>query len=83
MPRKGTDPSASKISATSDGFAEALAHKGGLLLSMPRSILSLSRYRRMFLFPQPKATPLVSCQQVWRPKMDEVIKTMEHNVRLV
>ena len=60
-----------------------MAYKGGPVVVDAVVVLSLSRYRRMFLLTQPKATPLVSCQHVWSPKMDEVIKTVEHNVRLL
>ncbi len=37
----------------------------------------------MFLFIQPKASPLSLAKQVWSGRMDEVIETMEHNGRLV
>jgi hypothetical protein len=57
MPRTDTNPIRIEDLGDVDGLAEALAHKGGLLLSMPRSILLLCRYRRMFLSHSQKLHP--------------------------
>ena len=37
----------------------------------------------VFLCTQPKASPLSLAKQAWSGRMDKVMKTMEHNVRLV
>ena len=66
-----------------DGLAMALAHKGGpvvvdavvdpLALSLPSHVP----------FHTVKGFTLSMAKQVWNGKMDEVIKTIERNVRLV
>jgi pyruvate dehydrogenase (quinone) len=66
-----------------EGLAEALAHKGGpvvvdavvdpLALSLPSHVP----------FHTAKGFTLSLAKQVWNGRMDEVIKTMEHNVRLL
>jgi len=66
-----------------DGLAEALAHKGGpvivdavvdpVALSLPSHVP----------FHTAKGFTLSMAKQVWSGKMDEVIKTIERNVRLV
>jgi len=66
-----------------DGLAEALAHKGGpvivdavvdpVALSLPSHVP----------FHAAKGFTLSMAKQVWSGKMDEVIKTIERNVRLV
>ncbi|MGA7925574.1 MAG: thiamine pyrophosphate-dependent enzyme [Candidatus Sulfotelmatobacter sp.] len=66
-----------------DGLAEALAHKGGpvvvdavvdpFALSLPSHVP----------FHTAKGFTLSMAKQVWSGKMDDVIKTIERNVRLV
>jgi len=66
-----------------DGLAEALAHKGGpvvvdavvdpLALSLPSHVP----------FHTAKGFTLSMAKQVWSGQMDDVIKTIERNVRLV
>jgi pyruvate dehydrogenase (quinone) len=66
-----------------DGLAEALAHKGGpvvvdavvdpFALSLPSHVP----------FRAAKGFTLSMAKQVWSGKMDDVIKTIERNVRLV
>jgi len=66
-----------------DGLAEALAHKGGpvvvdavvdpLALSLPSHVP----------FHTAKGFTLSMAKQVWSGRMDDVIKTIERNVRLV
>jgi pyruvate dehydrogenase (quinone) len=66
-----------------EGLAEALAHKSGpvvvdavvdpLALSLPSHVP----------FHTAKGFTLSLAKQVWNGRMDEVIKTMEHNVRLL
>jgi pyruvate dehydrogenase (quinone) len=66
-----------------EGLSEALAHKDGhvvvdavvdsLALSLPSHVP----------FHTAKGFTLSLAKQVWNGKMDEVIKTMEHNVRLL
>jgi pyruvate dehydrogenase (quinone) len=66
-----------------EGLAEALAYKDGpvvvdavvdpLALSLPSHVP----------FHTAKGFTLSLAKQVWSGKMDEVIKTMEHNVRLL
>jgi pyruvate dehydrogenase (quinone) len=66
-----------------DGLAEALAHKGGpvvvdavvdpFALSLPAHVP----------FHTAKGFTLSLAKQVWSGKMDEVIKTIERNVRLI
>src|SRR5271168_2741818 len=66
-----------------DGLAEALAHKSGpvvvdavvdpLALALPSHVP----------FHTMKGFTLSMARQVWNGKMDDVIKTIEHNVRLV
>jgi len=66
-----------------EGLSEALAHKDGhvvvdavvdsLALSLPSHVP----------FHTAKGFTLSLAKQIWTGKMDEVIKTMEHNVRLL
>jgi pyruvate dehydrogenase (quinone) len=66
-----------------DGLNEALAHKGGpvvvdavvdpFALSLPSHVP----------FHTAKGFTLSMAKQVWSGKMDDVIKTIERNVRLV
>jgi pyruvate dehydrogenase (quinone) len=66
-----------------DGLAQALAHKGGpvvvdavvdpFALSLPSHVP----------FHTAKGFTLSMAKQVWSGKMDDVIKTIERNLRLV
>jgi pyruvate dehydrogenase (quinone) len=66
-----------------DGLAAALAHKGGpVVVDVVVDPLALSLPSHV-PFHTVKGFTLSLAKQVWNGKMDEVIKTIEHNVRLI
>jgi len=66
-----------------EGLAEALAHKGGPVVVDavvdPLALLLPSHVP----FHTARGFTLSLAKQVWSGKMDEVIKTMERNIRLI
>ena len=67
-----------------DGLAEALAYKGGPVVVVDAVVdpFALSLPSHVF-FHTAKGFTLSLAKQVWSGKMGLVIKTMEHNVRLL